>query len=200
MRIQIQLLTFMRIRIQLITLMRTWISAGRAKSMRMKILRTVADTLFPLGPAAVYCLLWCRGPLLSPRARNYYTNAERTGEYTSFLRKVPGPSQYTFITLRTLNVGTRPAIARTRKIIILNISGAFWPKLVERDLLAQLKVLSNEKRGGLTVVTFDRSPFKLFTLRFSSKSVQAPSCERQETTQQSLFLSFEINNCLPITV
>jgi hypothetical protein len=27
-----------------------------------------------------------------------------------------------------------------------------------------LKVLTNEKRGGLTVVSFDRSPFKLFLL------------------------------------
>ncbi len=27
-----------------------------------------------------------------------------------------------------------------------------------------LKVLTNEKRGGLTVVSFDRSPFKLFSL------------------------------------
>jgi hypothetical protein len=36
-----------------------------------------------------------------------------------------------------------------------------------------LKVLTNEKRGGLKVVVFDRSLFKLFTLRFSNKSVQA---------------------------
>jgi hypothetical protein len=41
-----------------------------------------------------------------------------------------------------------------------------------------LKVLANEKRGGLKVVAFDRPPFKLFTLRFSYKSVQAPSCEK----------------------
>ncbi len=31
------------------------------------------------------------------------------------------------------------------------------------------KLLANEKRGGLKVVTFDRSPFKLFPLRFSTK-------------------------------
>jgi hypothetical protein len=36
-----------------------------------------------------------------------------------------------------------------------------------------LKVLTNEKRGGLKVVAFDRSPFKLFTLRFLNKSVHA---------------------------
>jgi hypothetical protein len=28
------------------------------------------------------------------------------------------------------------------------------------------KVLTNEKRGGLKVGAFDRSPFKLFSLRF----------------------------------
>ncbi len=48
-----------------------------------------------------------------------------------------------------------------------------------------LKVLTNEKRGGLKVAAFDRSPFKLFSLRFSAKSVQAPSCERPETTQRT---------------
>ncbi len=63
-----------------------------------------------------------------------------------------------------------------------------------------LKVLSNGKRGGLKVVAFDKSPFKLFTLRFSTKSVQAPSCKRPKTTQRTLFLSVEINNCFPITV
>ncbi len=45
------------------------------------------------------------------------------------------------------------------------------------------------------MVTFDRSPFKLFTLRFSCKSVQAPSFEKPKTTRRTLFLSFEINNC-----
>jgi hypothetical protein len=56
------------------------------------------------------------------------------------------------------------------------------------------------KKGGLKAVAFDRSPFKLFTLRFSYKSVQAQSCERPKTSQRTLFLSFEINNCFPITV
>ncbi len=44
-----------------------------------------------------------------------------------------------------------------------------------------LKVLTNEKRGGDesgSIIAFDRSPFQLFTLRFSNESVQAPSCER----------------------
>jgi hypothetical protein len=40
------------------------------------------------------------------------------------------------------------------------------------------KVLANEKRGGLKVVAFDKSTFKLFTLKFSRESVQAPSCKR----------------------
>jgi hypothetical protein len=51
-----------------------------------------------------------------------------------------------------------------------------------------LKVLSNEKRGNLKVVAFDRFTFKLVTLRFSNKSVQAPSCERPRTAQRTLFL------------
>jgi hypothetical protein len=34
-------------------------------------------------------------------------------------------------------------------------------------VFGSLKVLTNEKRGGLKVA-FDRSPFKLFTLRFAS--------------------------------
>ncbi len=63
-----------------------------------------------------------------------------------------------------------------------------------------LKVLTNEKRDGLKVAAFDKSPCKIFTLRFSVMSAQAPSCKRPKTTQRTLFLSFEINNCFPITV
>ncbi len=65
---------------------------------------------------------------------------------------------------------------------------------------SSLKLLTNEKRGGLKVVAFDKSPFKLFSLRFSTKYVQAPSYERPKTTQQTLILSFEIKNCFPIAV
>jgi hypothetical protein len=61
-----------------------------------------------------------------------------------------------------------------------------------------LKVLTNERRGGLKVVAFDRSPFMLFSLRFSTKSVQAQSCERPKTYQRTLSLSFEIKNWFPI--
>jgi hypothetical protein len=42
-------------------------------------------------------------------------------------------------------------------------------------LSKHLEVFTNEKKDG--VVSFDRSLFKLFTLTFSNKSVQAPSCE-----------------------
>jgi hypothetical protein len=41
-----------------------------------------------------------------------------------------------------------------------------------------LKVLTNEERGGLKVVSIDRSRFQLFTQKVSKKSVQTPSCER----------------------
>ncbi len=63
-----------------------------------------------------------------------------------------------------------------------------------------LKVLANEKRGGLAVVSFDRSRFKLFSRKFSNKFVLAPSCERTKTAPRTLFLSSESNNCFPITV
>ncbi len=63
-----------------------------------------------------------------------------------------------------------------------------------------LKVLTNEKRGGLRVISFDRSPFKLFSRKFSKESVQAPSCERHKTTQRTLFLLFANNYWFPITL
>ncbi len=71
------------------------------------------------------------------------------------------------------------------------------PRLISCLWFLCLKVLANEKRGGLTVVSFDRSPFKLYSLWFSYKSMQAPSCERPKTNQRTLFLSFAINNCYP---
>jgi hypothetical protein len=57
-----------------------------------------------------------------------------------------------------------------------------------------LKVLTNEKRGGLTIVLFDRSTFRLFTVQFSNKSIQSSSCERPKTAQRTLFLLFESNS------
>jgi hypothetical protein len=68
------------------------------------------------------------------------------------------------------------------------------------ELLASffiLKVLTNEKRGVLNLVNW--SPFKLFTLEFSKESLQTLHGERLKISQRTLFLSFEINNCLPIT-
>ncbi len=61
------------------------------------------------------------------------------------------------------------------------------------------KVLTNEKRGGLKVVSFDRSPFQLFSLWIWNKSVPAPSCERPKTALRTLFLLFANNNCIPIS-
>ncbi len=57
-------------------------------------------------------------------------------------------------------------------------------------ILLVLKVLSNEKRGRLKVVSVDRSRCKLFMLRFSKKSQQRP-----KTTQRGrVLLLFEYNN------
>ncbi len=54
-----------------------------------------------------------------------------------------------------------------------------------------LKVLTNEKRGLLTEVAFDRSPFKLFSLWFHTNRCKL----HPVTPQRTLFLSFAINNC-----
>jgi hypothetical protein len=63
-----------------------------------------------------------------------------------------------------------------------------------------LKVLlTNEKRGGLSVVSFDRSRFKLYSRKFSNKLVQAPSYDRHKTDPRTLFLLFESYNWFPIT-
>jgi hypothetical protein len=62
--------------------------------------------------------------------------------------------------------------------------------------MTTLKVLTNEKRGGLTAVTFDVSRIKLFAPRLSDKSMLTPSCERAKTAQRTLFPLFEHNNCL----
>jgi hypothetical protein len=67
--------------------------------------------------------------------------------------------------------------------------------VIYTDFCLALKVLTNEKRGGLTMVSFDRSPVKLFSLWVLYESMKAPSCERPKTNQRTLFLSFAINNC-----
>ena len=62
----------------------------------------------------------------------------------------------------------------------------FWRvAIINLCPIGSLKVLTNEKRGGLTVVSLDRSRFKLILRKFSNKSVQAPSCERHKTTQRT---------------
>jgi hypothetical protein len=50
---------------------------------------------------------------------------------------------------------------------------------------SSLKVSTNEKRGVLKVVAFDRPPFKLLSRKFSKESVQTLSCERHITTQRT---------------
>jgi hypothetical protein len=70
----------------------------------------------------------------------------------------------------------------------------------EQALQQYLKVFTNEKRGGLIVISFDRPPFKLLSRKFSKESVQAPSCERHKTTQRTLFLLFANNYWFPITL
>ncbi len=84
---------------------------------------------------------------------------------------------------------------------ISNFSFPHYEKRQQRFCaLFGLKVLTNEKRGGLKVIAFDNSPFSLFTLKFSNKSIQPSSCERPKTAQRILFLLFANNNCFPITL
>ncbi len=73
--------------------------------------------------------------------------------------------------------------------LVLPVIGSNWPINTER-----------KQAGGLNLVSFHRSRWKLFTLKFSKESVLTPYCERPKTAQRTLFLSFEINNCFPITV
>jgi hypothetical protein len=96
------------------------------------------------------------------------------------------------------NTGSRANILKkSKKEFILTIIYTIQRKHV--NLVLELKVLTNENRGGLNLVSFDRSPFKLFSLRFSNKSVQAPSRERPKTAQRTLFLLFANKDCNPIS-
>jgi hypothetical protein len=52
----------------------------------------------------------------------------------------------------------------------------------------------------VTVISFDRSCFKLFSRKFSHKLGQALSRERPKTAPQTLFLLFANNNYFLITV
>ncbi len=54
----------------------------------------------------------------------------------------------------------------------INLLRTSVPSIVSHWYMKDLKVLTNEKRGGVTLVSFDRSPFKLFSLKFLNKSVR----------------------------
>jgi len=65
--------------------------------------------------------------------------------------------------------------------------------MIVTSQFVHLKVLINEKRlkiGRLTVVSFDRSSFKLFSQKFSNKLVQVLSSERPKTAPRTLFLYY----------
>jgi hypothetical protein len=49
--------------------------------------------------------------------------------------------------------------------------------IATKPLKSAFKGIDHEKRGGLKVASFDRSHFKLFTVKFSHKSVQDSSCD-----------------------
>ncbi len=85
--------------------------------------------------------------------------------------------------------------------ILANFSHQFFPPKARFTVKTKssMKGMTTGWRGRLKVVAFDRSPFKLFTLRFSDKSVPAPSCERPKIRSEPCCLLFEINNCLAAT-
>ncbi len=137
-----------------------------------------------------------------------------TTEYTEWQRPLFGVHSIMRVKLAWLvRVGGARPVAHPLSLLLpspvklqctLQLSGQIhWPCFISTNIctlcLWHLKVLTNEKRGGVTVVSFDRFHFKLFSLKFSNKLVQAPSCERPKTTQRTLFLLFANNNCFQIT-
>ncbi len=100
-------------------------------------------------------------------------------------------------------------------LLWLAVGREFWNQVLEMLLASRLscsncwivltscmncsKVVTSKKRGELSMLSFDSSPFKLFSVRFSNNSVQAPTCERPKTAQRTLFLLFANNNCFQIT-
>ncbi len=61
---------------------------------------------------------------------------------------------------------------------------------------------NHQCKRGLTVVSFDRFPFKLLTLRISRKSVQSSSCERPKTNYSANPVSViwgQLQYCIPIS-
>ncbi len=98
------------------------------------------------------------------------------------------------------NAAHRAQAAEQAKHSLNNQTKYYWYiGIIGVSIIDIIGILTNEKRGGLNLVSFDWPPFKLFSLRFSKESVQTPSCERPKTAQRTLFMSFEINNCFPIT-
>ncbi len=90
--------------------------------------------------------------------------------------------EFIFLLVHTLlfERGEINCVKETLRIPILRI-------LFESHLYF-LKVLTNDKRCGLKVASVDRSLFKLFTLKFSSKSMQVRSFERFKITLRTMFL------------
>ncbi len=71
--------------------------------------------------------------------------------------------------------GTRSARCHFRAPKSLQFQGPPLPSNDPRNHFVPRHVHNRkEKRGGLTVVTFDRSCFKLFSRKFSTNVVQAP--------------------------
>jgi hypothetical protein len=92
----------------------------------------------------------------------------------------------------------RKNIERKRTELHRDSSTSFYCKS-ERSSIdhLQLKGIDQwEKRWVKSGIAGSRC--QLFSLRFSNRSVQAPSCERPKTTQRILFLSFEIKNSFQI--
>ncbi len=52
----------------------------------------------------------------------------------------------------------------------------------------------------MVLILFERSHFKIFSLKFVNKSDLSSSCERPKTAQRTLFLFFENNNCFQTTL
>jgi hypothetical protein len=85
----------------------------------------------------------------------------------------------------------------TRQMYFQDIYSNLWKVKIFSGKINSLKVFSNEKRGGLRVISFDRPPFKLLSRKFSKDSVQAPSCERHKPLSEHLFILFANNYWFP---
>ncbi len=93
---------------------------------------------------------------------------------TSFLKSI---SQQQAKTSFLMSIKRQRKIVKSSALKSTDLIFRTVIKYSSRDSIP-LKVLTNEKRGGLTIVSFDRSRFKLISRKFSHKLVQAPSCER----------------------